>query len=137
MPIMIDLVLNSWPIMMGISVVVVLSAVTLAVHEGGHALAAWAFRRKVHMAARFTGPPHAWGVGIHHDGPCLSKLQQVIVTAAGPTANSLVGALAYGMGFELMGFFQVGNAILNLLAPIKQADGYRLVAALYEAWVRS
>jgi len=102
--------------------IIVMMVATIVLHELGHIIAIYATR-----AGRVTGFILNWkvaGVKWDWDG---DRRKRFIVTMSGPLANILIGILLYGTEFGLLNLV-FGS--LNLLIPVKVADGYRALEVL-------
>ena len=95
---------------------------TILLHELGHIIAIYLTR-----AGKVTGFVLSFkGVGVKWEwGGDYRK--RFIVTMSGPLANIVVGILLSG---TLFGDMNLAFGLLNLLIPVKIADGYRALAAV-------
>ena len=95
---------------------------TIVIHELGHIIAIYSTR-----AGQVTGFVLNWkvaGVKWEWSGDYRKRF---IVTMSGPVANIIVGILLWGTEFGLLNLV---FGLLNLLIPVKVADGYRALEAL-------
>ena len=94
----------------------------IILHELGHIIAIYLTR-----AGKVTGFVLNWkvaGVKWDWDG---NMRKRFIVTMSGPLANIIIGILLWG---SLFGDINLIFGLLNLLIPMKVADGYRALEAL-------
>ena len=95
---------------------------TILLHELGHIIAIYLTR-----AGYVTGFVLNWKVaGVKWEWHGDHR-KRFIVTMSGPLANIVVGILLSG---TLFGDMNLAFGLLNLLIPVKVADGYRALAAV-------
>ena len=95
---------------------------TILLHELGHIIAIYLTR-----AGRVTGFVLNWKVaGVKWDWHG-DRRKRFVVTTSGPLANIVIGILFYGTVF---GDINLAFGLLNLLMPVKAADGYRALEAV-------
>lgn len=100
-----------------------------AVHELGHLGAGLALGGRVRrLKLSVVGAE----LSLDYSGP-LSYGREDLVLLAGPAANLLLAALAFGLGADLLAVSSVWIGAFNLL-PIPPLDGGRLALNLLEGW---
>ena len=102
--------------------IIVMMVSTILLHELGHIIAIYLTR-----AGKVTGFVLNWKVaGVKWDWHGDRK-KRFIVTMSGPLANIIIGILFYATPFGDLNFV---FGLLNLLIPVKVADGYRALEAV-------
>lgn len=111
--------------------------ISILVHELGHALTAKHMGKRVEIVLQAFG-----GYAAYSGGGRLSRLQTILITAAGPALQILLGLAALALVEQVEGLSLNGRyflrvlysisifwAILNLL-PVLPMDGGRLLEAM-------
>lgn len=101
-----------------------------AVHELGHILTAVALKGRVRRLTLSVT-----GAELRFEYPReLSYGEESLVALAGPMANLLLGAVAYGTNTFLPAILSMGVGAFNLL-PILPLDGGRVLYSLLVIWL--
>lgn len=101
-----------------------------AVHELGHAAAAAALKGRLQrLSLSVVGAEMSFAYP-----RTLSYWEESLVLLAGPVANLLTGAAAYGMKAYLLAILSLGIGGFNLL-PILPLDGGRVMQNLLALWL--
>lgn len=114
------------PAAVGVTVVVIVTliavALTVGVHELGHAAAAIALGLPVRPVVTRHGP----GMAVGSDAIRLTHAQISLTCAAGPAANLAAAAVCHELGIGLLVLTNVVFAIANLV-PLPHSDGLRIL----------
>jgi len=118
---------------------VLITLVSVLVHELGHAIVARSFGQTVRIELHGLG-----GTAFHHGENKLKHWQEILISLAGPGAGVLLGALVFGLSYtDLPDTAVVGTAVadalwvnwgyglLNLL-PIRPLDGGHVMQAIVD-----
>ena len=129
-----QLTADSFPSILLMLLFLVAGFFSILVHELGHGLTAQHFGKRVEIVLQAFG-----GYAAYSGGAPLSRRQSLLVTAAGPGLQILLGVLAFvawrslphvnanlDYFFKVLAIISVVWAVLNLL-PVLPLDGGRLV----------
>lgn len=105
-----------------IATMLIVLALTLLIHEAGHAAVATLYGLPWRPVLTRHGP----GVSIGNDDIRLTRLQVALTSAGGPLANLLLALIAVKVGQGFLAAANIEFAVVNLL-PFKRSDGHRIL----------